>query len=82
MNLFRWVLFCGEAIPLGKVISAAAPVFWDPRFDHNLFAKQQICRIGISRHPLEHTESLWCNCTSHTKTLGNKIMCKQTFKKI
>jgi hypothetical protein len=35
-----------------KVISAAAPVLWDPRFDHNLIGQHQICRIGISRHPL------------------------------
>ena len=35
-----------------KLISAAAPVLWDPRFDHNLIGQHQICRIGISAGPL------------------------------
>jgi len=73
------VLFCGEAVPLGKVISGrisalllesrfaelnytlAAPVVWDPRFDHNLIGQHQICRIGISAHPLERTKCLCLN---------------------
>ena len=37
---------------MGKIISAAAPVLRDPRFDHNLIGQHQICRIGISVGPL------------------------------
>jgi hypothetical protein len=44
----------------GLNYTLAAPVLWDPRFDHNLIGQHQICRIGISRHPLGNTYQLRC----------------------